>query len=1121
MQQVSDWLEKLGLGQYVQRFAENDIDASVLPHLTDQSLKELGVSLGHRLKILAAVQELGTPAPPQPTTPTETKPQDTAERRQVTVMFSDLVGSTALSARMDPEDLREVISAYQKCVAETVQRFGGFVAKNMGDGVLVYFGYPQAHEDDAERAVRAGLQLVSAVGDLKTTREPLQARVGIATGLVVVGDLIGSGEAQERGIVGETPNLAARLQGIAEPNTVVIAESTRKLLGNLFDLQDLRGQDLKGIEGPVRAWAVLRPASVESRFEALHASGLTELVGREEECELLLRRWSKAKTGEGQVVLLSGEAGVGKSRLTAALLDRLASEPHTRLRYFCSPQHTDSALYPIIGQMERAAGFAHDDTQRSKLDKLDAVLAQTSTSMQDASLFAEMLSLSNDERYPALDLIPEQRRQRTLEALRSQVEALSRSTPVLMIFEDAHWTDPTSLEALSRVVDRLRSLRVLLIVTFRPEFEPPWIGRPYVMPLTINRLAERDIEAMIDRVVGNKLISASVRQDIVERTDGIPLFVEEMTKAVLEAGSEGAALRTVASIPLSTLGVPASLQASLMARLDRLGSAKEVAQIGAAFGREFSHALLSAVVRKSDAELGLALERLGQSGLLFRQGVPPHSTYLFKHALVQDAAYGTLLREQRRALHARIAETLESQFPDITENQPQLLARHCTEAGLIEKAVGLWGKAGQRSMERSALVEAVEQLTRALDQITTLPVTRQLRREQIRFQVALITPLIHVKGYAAPETRAAAERARVLIQQAEAIGEPPDDPLLLFSVLYALWVANHNAFDGDVCRDLATQFVALAEKQAAPVPLMIGHRLMGTSLLFTGDIAEGRVHLDRAFAFYDPVEHRPLATRFGVDIAVSVLSYRQLALWALGYCDAALADAEYALKHAREIGQAASLMFALYYGSLTCLLCAKYPAAKAFIDELGALADEKKGAFWKASGIACQGSLLALTSQAANAVHAITSGITAWRSTGATVLMPWWLSCLARAYSELGRFDDAWRCISEAITRTETTKERWSEADIHRIAGEILLMSGEPDAAKAEAYFKRALTVARQQQAKSWELRAAMSMAGLWRDQGKRKEARELLAPVYGWFTEGVDTRDLKEAKALLDELTA
>ena len=664
------WLRSLGLGKYEAAFRENEIDETVLPSLTHETLKELGVTaVGHRLKLLDAIAALRadasgkTPSADAATTPRppSVSPEDRAERRQVTVMLSDLVGSTALSARMDPEDLREVISAYQKCVAETVGRFGGFVAKYMGDGVLVYFGYPQAHEDDAERAVRAGLELVTTVSGLKT-HAALQTRVGIATGLVVVGDLIGSGASQEQAIVGETPNFAARLQGIAQPNMVVIGEGTRKLLGNLFELEDLGVHELKGIAGPARAWAALRPASVESRFEALHAGGLTELVGREEELELLLRRWSKAKTREGQVVLLSGEPGIGKSRLTAALQERIALEPHTRLRYFCSPQHTDSALYPIISQMERAAGFAHDDSPQAKLDKLDALLAQSFTPQQNAALLAEMLSLPNDGRHPTLELAPQQRRQKTLEALTAQLEALSQSKPVLMIFEDVHWVDPTSLEALGRTVDRLRTLGVLLIITFRPEFEPPWIGRPYVTVLSLNRLGEREIIAMIDRVTGNKALPESIRQDIIERTDGVPLFVEEMTRAVLEAESEGEARNTAAAVPSSALAVPASLHASLMARLDRLGSAKEVAQIGAAIGREFSHALLAAVVSKPERELNSSLDRLITAGLLFRQGVPPHASYLFKHALVQDAAYGTLLREPRRALHARIAETLESHF---------------------------------------------------------------------------------------------------------------------------------------------------------------------------------------------------------------------------------------------------------------------------------------------------------------------------------------------------------------------------------------------------------------------------------------------------------------------------
>ena len=599
---VAAWLRGLGLEHYAPAFRDHDIDGDVLPELTAEDLISIGVtSVGHRRKLLAAIAVLGAepardsaqPAVSATSTPIS-PPTIEAERRQLTVMFCDLVGSTALSARLDPEDLREVIGAYHRCCADLIGEAGGFVAKYMGDGVLAYFGYPQAHEHDAEHAVQAGLALVEAAPQLTTAAGvPLQVRVGIATGLVVVGDLIGAGAAQEQAVVGETPNLAARLQALAEPGAVVIADGTRRLLGNLFELKDLGARDLKGIPGPAQAWAALRARSVGSRFDALHTTGLTALVGREEESELLLRRWSRAKTGEGQVVLLSGEAGIGKSRLTAALLERLAAEPHTRLRYFCSPQRTDSAFHPIIGQMERAAGLAYDDKPQAKLDKLDALLAQTSTSPEDAALFAEMLSLPNDGRYPALELAPEQRRQRVLEALMSQLAGLARRQPVLMIFEDVHWIDPTSLEVLGRSVDRIKTLPALLIVTFRPEFNAPWVGQSHVTSLTLNRLGEREAAAIIACLVGNKALPADVMAEIVERTDGIPLFVEEMTKAVLEAESEGAARRTVAAVPSPALAVPASLHASLMARLDRLGPAKEVAQIGSAIGREFSHALLA------------------------------------------------------------------------------------------------------------------------------------------------------------------------------------------------------------------------------------------------------------------------------------------------------------------------------------------------------------------------------------------------------------------------------------------------------------------------------------------------------------------------------------------------
>jgi predicted ATPase len=835
---------------------------------------------------------------------------------------------------------------------------------------------------------------------------------------------------------------------------------------------------------------------------------------------LLLRRWSKAKTGEGQVVLIAGEAGIGKSRLTAALLERLAAEPHTRLRYFCSPQYTDSSLYPVIAQLERAAGLTSADTAKSKLDKLDALLARTATSEHDAALFAEMLSLQNDGRHPSLNLTPQQHRQQSLEALLKQLTVLAQQNPALMIFEDAHWTDPTSLELLGMVVNLIETSPVLLIVTFRPEFEPPWIGRPHVTALTINRLAQRNIAAMIDLIAGNKLLAADIRQDIIERTDGIPLFVEEMTKAILEAGSEGEAELTAAGVPLPTAPVPASLHASLMARLDRLGPAKRVAQVGAAIGREFSHALLTAVIGRPEPEVNLALDRIVQSGLLFRQGAPPHATYLFKHALLQDAAYGTLLREARRSLHARIGEVLENMFPEIASSRPELIARHCAEAGLIEKAARFWGLAGQRSLDRSALVEAVDQFMFALEQIAKLPTTQALRREEIKLQLALIQPLHHTKGYTARETIDAVERARMLIERSQDLGDPLADRLQLFSVLYGSFAANFVAFNGDVVRGLAEQFLSLAESQAMTGPIMIGHRLLGTILETLGDFAEALEHFDRAVALYDPVEHRPLAARFSQDGRVAALVFRSATLWYLGRPEAAIVDALQAIKYARELGQAPSLMYALFVAAANATLnSGKFALANSFIDELLALADEKDARFWKAEGTILKGLVLAQTGEARAAVAMIESGIAAYRAIGSTVTLPIYLCELASAYAETGNINEAGRCIAEAVKAMETTKERQWEAEVCREAGEIALRTPQPDSEAAQAHFERALKVARAQQTKSLELRAAMSLARLLRDQGKRDEARELLAPIYGWFTEGFDTLDLKQAKALLEEL--
>jgi|EndMetStandDraft_7_1072992.scaffolds.fasta_scaffold01367_6 class 3 adenylate cyclase/predicted ATPase len=1046
------------------------------------------------------------------------RPSRPIERRQLTVLFCDLVGSTALSARLDPEDFSAIIAGYRRCITETVACFDGFVARHHGDGAVVYFGYPHAHEDDAERAVQASLAIVQAVTAL-STKDKLSARIGVATGVALVGDMSDSAISEEHGILGDTPNLAARLQSLAQPGAVIISDRTKTIAGPQFEYLDLGKVEIKGFAKPVSAWQVAGKTAVSSRSHALQSGDLLPLTGRDQELDVLLRRWERAKSGAGQVVLLSGEAGIGKSRLTVALLERLTREPHIRLRCFCSPQHTDSMLYPVIGEMLRAARFAHDDSPRVKADKLDALLAQSSTPPQDAALFAEMLSLPNEGRYPPVEVEPQLRRQKTLKALGAQIEALARINPLLVIFEDAHWADPTSLELFAHTVDLAARHRLLILVTFRPEFIPPSIGRPHVTELTLNRLTPRDIDLLIEGVAGSRSLPAGIREDIIERTDGIPLFAEEMTKAVLDAEGESDARQAVAGGPTPVVAVPASLQASLMSRLDRLGPAKNVAQVGAAIGRAFPHMLLAALVRKPKEALDSDLDRLIAAGLLFRHGTPPHANYLFKHALVQDVAYSTLLREPRRALHARIAETLESQFPEIAESQPELLARHCTKADLIEKSARLWGKAGLRSQERSALVEAAEQLGQALAQIATLPSTPDLRREQIILQVALVNTLMHVKGYGAPETKAAVAQVRALIEQAERLGETPDDPSLLLSALFGQWIVNFMNFNGDVVRELAARFLALGEKKRAAVPLMIGHRTMASTLALMGNLVDARAHYDQALELYRPAEHRRLMTRFGQDLRVTCLAFRSMASWLLGYPEAALRDAGRALMEARQIEHAATLMFTLNFPILVNTYCGNYHAANEYLKELVALAEEKGATFRKAEGVLRRGYILTLTGEATEAVEIVTSGIDLWRSAGSTIFTPEQEFMLAIAHADSGQFDDAWHCIGKAMAAMQATKERWCEAEAHRVAGEIALKSPQRDVAKAQAYFEHALTLARTQQAKSWELRAATSLARLLSDQGKRQTARDLLAPVHDWFKEGFDTADLRTARALLCEL--
>jgi class 3 adenylate cyclase len=914
MQPIADWLKKLGMSEYAERFAKERIEIDVLPELTDQDLDRLGIPLGHRRRMLRAIRDLGNAsvavtASPAPVA-TASARRDDAERRQLTVMFTDLVGSTTLSTKLDPEDMRSLIGGYHKCVAETVARLDGFVAKYMGDGVLTYFGYPEAHEDDAERAVRAGLAVAEAAPKLVTAaRSPLHVRIGIATGVVVVGDLVGSGEAQERGVVGETPNLAARLQGIAEPDGVVIADGTRRLLGDLFELGDLGLKDLKGVTTPVRAWVALRASSVESRFEALHASGLTALIGREEEFELLLRRWRRAKAGEGQVALLSGEPGIGKSRLTAELQERFRDEPHIRLRHFCSLQHRDSALYPFIARLERAAGFEREDEPTARLDKLEALLAKSGeVNAERAGLFADLLGLAAEGRYSAPPDDPQRRREMTLAAFVEELATLSRQQPALLIFEDAQWADSTSLELLDRMVELAPRVAALIIVTFRPEFSAPWVGQAHVTALSLNRLARRETAALVEGVTGGKSLPPEILDRIVQHTDGVPLFIEELTKNLLEGGL----LREEAGG--YALAIPSSLQDALMARLDRLSGAKQVAQTAAIIGRDFSYELLRAVTSTSEEELCSALRRLAESELIFQRGDPPQARYTFKHALVQDAAYNSLLRANRRIQHRRVAEALEKQFPETVEKQPELLAYHYTEAGLGEPAIAYWRKAGQRAAKRAANNEAIDHLRRGLALLDALSVRAAHADEELTMLLALGPALMSTRTSGAPEIQQAYDRALGLARNLGKVAE-------LFATVCGSWMIAVTRGKQEVAHACMAELFSIARKENDAGYLLQAHHCAWATELLAGNLNSAHEHIDAGLPLYDKDAHRDHAVLYhGHDPAVCGYLTEALLLQALGRPNRSVARLDEGLALARELAHAPSLIHALWYAAETYFL---------------------------------------------------------------------------------------------------------------------------------------------------------------------------------------------------------
>jgi class 3 adenylate cyclase len=967
---IGVWLRSLDMEQYEQAFRENAIDASVLPELTADDLRELGVGLiGHRRKLLAAIATLRAELPAAAVTaasPAAPAPAD-AERRQLTVMFCDLVGSTALSARLDPEDLSEVIAAYHRAVGEVVAGFDGFVSRYMGDGVLIYFGYPQAHEDDVERAVRAGLGAIDAVGRLAVKSVKLQTRVGIATGLVVVGDLIGTGSAQEQSVVGETPNLAARLQALAEPDSVVIAAGTRRLVADLFEYHDLGTVEVKGIARPVKAWQVLRPSIVASRFEALRGSALSPLVGRDEELGLLLRRWARAKAGDGQVVLISGEPGLGKSRITAALEDRLHAEPHLRLRYYCSPYHQDSALYPFVDQLGRAAGFARDDPPAVKLEKLEALLALAAPPDEDMAFLAELLSLQASERHPLPNLSPHRKKERTLEALIRRIERLACRQPAVMVFEDAHWIDPTSRELLDLIVERVRSLPVLLIVTFRPEFQPPWTGQPQVSMVALNRLDRRDRTVLVEQIAGGKALPDEVIAQIVDRTDGVPLFVEELTKSVLESGLlHEEADRYVLDGALPPFGIPTSLHDSLLARLDRLASVRLMAQIGAAIGREFSYTLLRAVSRLPEDEVQTALARLVASELVFQRGTPPDAVYSFKHALVQDAAHGSLLRSTRQQLHAQIAEALESHSTEVIDSQPELLAQHYAEAGLVEKSVSFWGKAGHSSAARSAMAEAAAQFHKGLDQLALLPDNPERQRQELEFRSSLGAVLIAVKGFGAPETGRAFARARELWEQ---LGSPSEFLQVPFGQ------SLHHVFHGeiDLAQRLDEDLLRLSRQRNDSAGLVLGYVSSGRNLWYGGKFGPSRSHLEAGLALYDPNLHRSLFHQAGIHPHVNSQAYLGIVLLCLGFPDQALAQSSAAIAEGRRLAHPPTLVMSLTVGAVLLLLVGGDVALGARVDQLVAIATEQGFSHWRAQGAIYRGWIKVKNGDVAEGISAATS----------------------------------------------------------------------------------------------------------------------------------------------------
>jgi class 3 adenylate cyclase/tetratricopeptide (TPR) repeat protein len=1111
---VGGWLRSLGLEKYEQAFIANAIDSDVLPELTEIDFEKLGIPLGDRKRLMRAISPL-VASSSRAVAKADAQNAQGAERRHLTIMICDLVGSTALSARLDPEDMGAVIDAYQATCARIMLSYDGFIADFRGDGIFAYFGYPRAHEDDAERTVRAALDIIAAVMRLETRAgEPLSVRIGIATGLVVVGDLGGKDSLRQHSVVGDAPNLAARLQTLVEPNTVVVADSTRRLLGSLFRLSDLGRHELKGVSEPIGAWVVEGLSASESRFKAIRRAGQADIIDRKGEMKFLLERQRQAWKGEGQIMLISGEAGIGKSRLAATLAERVVKEPYTQFRYQCSPYNVNSALRPIIEQMERAAEFKSDDISEIRLDKLEALLNKGPSQVQTvAPLFAALLSLPFGDRYPALTFSPAEQRRRTLAALLDQFEGHARLQPILILLEDAQWADATSLELFDLVVERARQLPILALITFRSEFEPPWIGLDNVSTLTLARLESEYSESIVTQVTGGRALPAEVMRHIVAKTDGNPLFVEELTKAVLEGGilaehADGYRLDG----PLPPLAIPATLQDSLMARLDRLVSVKEIAQIGAAIGREFSYSLIRLVVARDETALKHALTELEQAELVYREGEPPEAVYSFKHALVRDAAYESMLKSRRQQLHGQIARALEDNFPDVINSEPEILARHFTEAGIVEPAINYWLKAGNLALSRSANAEAVKHLRRGIELIPDLAPSPERVRKELDFYLALGPAVAATEGDAAQVTSRVFARARDLLGD----GGTPTEQM---TVLWGNYLAHSMRAEHTAAIEVARQCLTLASEYKNPGMSALASRFMGQTLHFMGALADARAHMERTLAIC-AANQETIATyrRFGTDDQVNTLTFLAVTLFLLGYPDQSAVVAEQAASRARALGHSLTTALALSHVAALGTIGGDPRLALAKADEAIAISVENEFASTDQRARFFRGALLAQGGDSQVGIELMRSAMAAAEENSERNRRTLYLCHIASAHASLGQPDIGLGLLDEAVQIAETTNERFFEAELHRLRGTVLLSLGKKD--EAEAALRRALTIAQQQQARWWELRAATSLAQHLREEGRNAEACSVLKPVFDWFAEGFDTPDLKHAKTLLDQLS-